>query len=98
MSNEILAPYGKEMTWEIKAGLMGRPAHESARHLIAATQVPLTPDELLAEMDRRLPNAFTQVQPLPGVLKLVEHLVKSVTSVHWPCDTADVRFKGTRCR
>lgn len=26
VTNEILAPYGKAMTWEIKAGIMGRPS------------------------------------------------------------------------
>jgi hypothetical protein len=26
VTNELLAPYGKEMTWAIKAGIMGRPA------------------------------------------------------------------------
>ena len=26
-TDEILAPYGKEMTWDIKAGLMGKRMH-----------------------------------------------------------------------
>ncbi|GAA6046887.1 hypothetical protein JCM3770_003412 [Rhodotorula araucariae] len=75
-SNEILAPYGKELTWEIKAQLMGRPAHESAARLIAATGIPLSVDELLNELDQKFDYLFRTVQPLPGVVKLVHHLEK----------------------
>ncbi|GAA5953858.1 hypothetical protein JCM21900_005493 [Sporobolomyces salmonicolor] len=76
VTNEVLAPYGKEMTWEIKATVMGRPAHDAAAHLIAATQIPLTVDELLAKMDVGLDKAFRTVEPLPGVVRLVQHLEK----------------------
>ncbi|ORY75936.1 HAD-like domain-containing protein [Leucosporidium creatinivorum] len=74
VTNRILAPYGREMTWEIKAGLMGRPALDSAAYLIAATDLPLTPQELLDKMDAQLLEAFKTVEILPGVLKLVQHL------------------------
>lgn len=30
VTNEVLAPYGKTLTWELKASLMGRPAHDAA--------------------------------------------------------------------
>ncbi|KAI5479263.1 Haloacid dehalogenase-like hydrolase domain containing protein [Pseudohyphozyma bogoriensis] len=76
VSNEVLKPYGKVMTWEVKSQLMGRPAHDSAATLIKAMDLPLTPDELLAKMDVKLAEAFTKVQPLPGVVKLVHHLAK----------------------
>ncbi|GAA6031625.1 hypothetical protein JCM8097_006555 [Rhodosporidiobolus ruineniae] len=75
-SNQVLAPYGKELTWEIKANLMGRPAHISAKYLIEATGIPLTVDELLSTMDEKLANFFKTVEPLPGVVKLVHHLEK----------------------
>ncbi|GJN92598.1 hypothetical protein Rhopal_005633-T1 [Rhodotorula paludigena] len=75
-SNEVLAPYGKELTWEIKAQLMGRPAHDSAARLIAATGIPLSVDELLTTMDQKLDRLFRSVEPLPGVVKLVQHLEK----------------------
>lgn len=29
--NDILKPYGKEQTWEIKANLMGKPEREATR-------------------------------------------------------------------
>ncbi|GAA5993062.1 hypothetical protein JCM10908_003086 [Rhodotorula pacifica] len=75
-SNELLAPYGKELTWELKSQLMGRPAHDSAARLIEATGIPMTVDELLTTMDQKLDALFRTVQPLPGVVKLVHHLEK----------------------
>ncbi|BGP42126.1 hypothetical protein JCM10450v2_006212 [Rhodotorula kratochvilovae] len=75
-SNDLLAPYGKELTWEIKAQLMGRPAHDSAARLIAATGIPLSVDELLDAMDKKFETLFRTVKPLPGVVKLVHHLEK----------------------
>lgn len=32
--NEVLKPYGKEQTWEIKAKLMGKPEKEATRTLV----------------------------------------------------------------
>lgn len=55
---------------------MGRPAHDSAARLIAATGIPFTVDELLSTMDSKLDRLFRTVQPLPGVIKLVHHLQK----------------------
>lgn len=55
---------------------MGRPAHDSAARLIEATGLPMTVDELLDTMDRKLDTLFRTVQPLPGVVKLVHHLEK----------------------
>lgn len=55
---------------------MGRPAHESAARLIAATGIPLSVDELLSTMDKKLDRLFRTVEPLPGVIKLVHHLEK----------------------
>jgi len=77
VTNEILAPYNKQLTWEIKAMLMGRPSEESARMLIERTGIPLSPEELLAMFASRQRTLFPSVQPMPGALKLVQHLRKS---------------------
>lgn len=72
---------------------MGRPAHDAARILIQLTGVPLTVEEVLSQSSEGLAQAFTEVQPLPGVVKLVKHLEKhkvpmAVSSVSYslsPC-------------
>ncbi|KAK4057097.1 hypothetical protein OIO90_001997 [Microbotryomycetes sp. JL221] len=76
VTNSIIGEFGAEMTWEIKAGIMGRPAHDAANYLIKATNLPLTPDELLRRMDVALEERFRTVKPLPGVARLVAHLAK----------------------
>ncbi|PLW19555.1 hypothetical protein PCANC_01555 [Puccinia coronata f. sp. avenae] len=76
VTNEILAPYNKQLTWEIKAMLMGRPSEESAKILIERTGIPLSPEELLSMLSARQRTLFSTVQPMPGALKLVQHLHK----------------------
>ncbi|KDE09464.1 hypothetical protein MVLG_00366 [Microbotryum lychnidis-dioicae p1A1 Lamole] len=76
VSNQVLAPYGKEMTWEIKAGIMGRPALDAATYLVKATGIEVEPQVLLELMDAKVQEAFAKVQPLPGAVKLVQHLEK----------------------
>ncbi|GAA6012237.1 hypothetical protein JCM10207_002774 [Rhodosporidiobolus poonsookiae] len=75
-TNAVLAPFGKTLTWEVKATLMGKPAPTAARALIDATGIPLTVDELLERNDALLEEAFRKVEPLPGVVRLVQHLEK----------------------
>ncbi|GAA6024804.1 hypothetical protein JCM11491_005612 [Sporobolomyces phaffii] len=76
VTNDVLRPYGKQVTWDIKSQLMGRPAHDAARVLIELTGVPLTVEQVLTQSSSGLERAFTEVRPLPGVVKLVKHLEK----------------------
>lgn len=55
---------------------MGRPGLDAARFLIEAMELPLSPDDLLEMMDKRTVEAFKHVQPLPGIVRLVNHLEK----------------------
>ncbi|KAI0088103.1 HAD-like protein [Irpex rosettiformis] len=77
VTNNILGRYGQEMTWDIKAGLMGKPEREAAAHLLSF--FPNLPQEFTIETylsERRVGQdaLWPTVQPLPGVLKLVQHL------------------------
>jgi len=75
VTNNILAKYGKEMTWDIKAGLMGKPEREAAAHLLSFfPDIPLTLDSYLTQRDTAQDLIWPTVQPLPGVRKLVQHL------------------------
>ncbi|EIN11417.1 HAD-like protein [Punctularia strigosozonata HHB-11173 SS5] len=77
VTNNILAKYGKTMTWDIKAGLMGKPEKEAAAHLLSFfPDISLTIEEYLVERDRQQDLLWPTVQPLPGVVKLVKHLHK----------------------
>ncbi|CAD6575292.1 MAG: hypothetical protein CYPHOPRED_005672 [Cyphobasidiales sp. Tagirdzhanova-0007] len=74
VTNELLAPYGKEVTWELKKGIMGRPGLDAARYLVEYTGIPLSPEEAMRLTERRQEELFIKVEPMPGALKLVAHL------------------------
>ncbi|KAK4052369.1 hypothetical protein OIV83_002171 [Microbotryomycetes sp. JL201] len=74
VTNEVIRPYGKEMTMDIKAGLMGRPGEDAARYLIEALNLPLTVNEIMSSMEAGLEERFKRVAPMPGIIKLVKHL------------------------
>ncbi|CCL98693.1 uncharacterized protein FIBRA_00696 [Fibroporia radiculosa] len=77
VTNAILAEYGKEMTWDIKAGLMGKPERDAAAHLLAFfPDLPpsFTIDTYLALRRAGQDARWPYVQPLPGAVRLVRHL------------------------
>ncbi|KLO20488.1 HAD-like protein [Schizopora paradoxa] len=75
VTNDILAEYGKTMTWDIKAGLMGKPEREAAQHLLSFFPgLPLTIDAYLKARDEAQDRIWPTVQPLPGAVRLVQHL------------------------
>ncbi|THG95977.1 hypothetical protein EW026_g5769 [Hermanssonia centrifuga] len=79
MDDDILAKYGKEMTWDIKAGLMGKPEREAAAHLLSFfPDLPpdFTIDTYLSLRQTQQDLLWPTVQPLPGAVKLVSHLHK----------------------
>ncbi|POW13697.1 hypothetical protein PSHT_07632 [Puccinia striiformis] len=77
-----LAPYNKQLTWEIKAMLMGRPSEESAKILIERTGIPLSPNELLSMFATRQRTLFATVQPMPGAVKLIN--IFTSARFQWP--------------
>ncbi|KAI9437614.1 HAD-like domain-containing protein [Lactarius indigo] len=75
VTNDILAQYGAKMTWEIKAGLMGKPERAAAAHLLSFfPDIPLTIDDYLAQRTVAQDARWPHVQLLPGVARLVAHL------------------------
>ncbi|TFY73564.1 hypothetical protein EWM64_g10450 [Hericium alpestre] len=75
VTNEILTRFGAEMTWDMKAGLMGKPEREAAAHLLSFfPDIPLTIDDYLRERNELQDERWPHVQLLPGVRRLVQHL------------------------
>ncbi|KAF7376599.1 putative hydrolase [Mycena sanguinolenta] len=75
VTNTILAPYGKAMTWDIKAGCMGKPEYEAAVHLLSFfPDIPLTVSAYLEQRNALQDELWPTVPLLPGVQKLVFHL------------------------
>ncbi|KAI8622679.1 HAD-like domain-containing protein [Chytriomyces sp. MP71] len=74
VNNEILAPYGKVQTWDVKAKMMGSKERDAAEFFVRHYELPLSADEYIAQRRRKLEERFPQSVPLPGVIKLVTHL------------------------
>ncbi|KAF9527351.1 HAD-like protein [Crepidotus variabilis] len=76
-TNAALKDFGKEMTWEMKAGCMGKPEREAAIHTLSFfPDISLTVDDFLVERNRVQDELWPTVPLLPGVRKLVKHLKK----------------------
>ncbi|PBK73549.1 HAD-like protein [Armillaria solidipes] len=77
VTNQILAQHGKEMTWDIKAGCMGKPERASAEHLLSFfPSISLSVDSYITQKNILQDKVFPSVPLLPGVRKLVQHLRK----------------------
>ncbi|KAJ6629436.1 HAD-like domain-containing protein [Mycena sp. CBHHK59/15] len=75
VTDAILAKYGKEMTWDIKAGCMGKPERDAAIHLLSFfPDISLTVSSYLEQRNALQDTLWPTVPLLPGVKKLVFHL------------------------
>ncbi|KAJ7139057.1 HAD-like domain-containing protein [Mycena epipterygia] len=75
VTSDILTPYGKEMTWDIKAGCMGKPEHDAAVHLLSFfPDISLTVLSYLEQRNALQDKLWPTVPLLPGVRKLILHL------------------------
>jgi len=73
-TNEVLGKYGKEMTWDMKAGCMGKQREAGIHTLSFFPDISLDVDEFLRERNRVQDTLWPTVPLLPGTRKLVHHL------------------------
>jgi len=69
----VVNRYGKDFDWSFKAQIIGRPAIESARHTVAALNLPITAEEYLQKRDQLLKQRFSAAECKRGARELVEH-------------------------
>lgn len=76
VTKEIVGRYGKEFDWSLKSNMIGRPALDSARYLVAALELPLTPEEYLSERETMLERLLADARPMPGASELTAMLAQ----------------------
>ncbi|KAJ3030862.1 UNVERIFIED_CONTAM: Pseudouridine-5'-phosphatase [Siphonaria sp. JEL0065] len=74
---EILARYGKTLTWDTKAKMMGAKEQDIADLVVHHYQLPLASDEYIKERREKLAARFPFAQVLPGVVRMIQHLFEN---------------------
>ncbi|KAL0252708.1 hypothetical protein I308_102100 [Cryptococcus tetragattii IND107] len=77
VTNVILGRYGHTMTWDIKAGVMGKPQRIAAEYILSHFPdilEKLTVEEFIEEGVQRREELFKQVEPMRGAAELVKGL------------------------
>lgn len=79
MQQRILSRYGKEFTWELKAKMMGQKALPAAQTMVAELGLEghLIPEDFVKEREEMLHKLFPSCQLMPGVERLIRHLMTS---------------------
>lgn len=75
---EVLKPYGKEFTWDLKAKTMGMKAMPASNVVIETLQLQgiLTPEQFLKDRETILHKTFSSAKLMPGAERLLRHLHK----------------------
>jgi pseudouridine-5'-monophosphatase len=74
VTQEIVGRWGKVYDWSVKSHMIGRPAIESARYLVAALDLPITPEDYLREREELLARLMPTAEPMPGAVALTRAL------------------------
>lgn len=72
----IVGRYGKTFDWSVKSHMVGRPALESARYLVRTLDLPIRPEDYLAEREVLLRRLFAGSEPMPGAKELTLALAR----------------------
>ena len=76
VTQAIVGRYGHTFDWTVKSRMIGKKASDSARILVDALQLPITPEDYLREREAMLATLFPSAQAMPGAKRLTEHLAR----------------------
>lgn len=74
VTQEIVGRFGHVFDWSLKSNMVGRPAIESARYLVQALDLPMTPEAYLAEREAALERRMPEAEAMPGARDLCDAL------------------------
>lgn len=74
VTQDIVGRWGRTFDWSLKSNMVGRPAIESARYLVRALDLPITPEEYLAEREEALARRMPEAEAMPGARELTDAL------------------------
>lgn len=74
VTQQIVGRYGKTFDWSVKSNMVGRPAIESARYLVATLELPISAEDYLREREGMLEALMPTAEPMPGAVELTRAL------------------------
>ena len=74
VTQRIVGRFGKTFDWSVKSNMVGRPAIESARYLVATLELPITAEDYLREREGMLEELMPTAEPMPGAVELTRAL------------------------
>jgi pseudouridine-5'-monophosphatase len=74
VTQRIVGRYGKTFDWSVKRNMVGRPAIDSARYLVATLELPITAEDYLREREGMLEELMPTAEPMPGAVQLTRAL------------------------
>ena len=76
VTQSIVGRYGHTFDWTVKSRMIGKKAADSARILVDALQLPITPEDYLRERELLLATLFPGAKAMPGARRLTTHLAR----------------------
>ena len=73
-TQQIVGRFGKTFDWRVKADMIGRPALDSARHLVTVLGLPFTAEQYLQEREALLETLMPTAAAHAGARELVAAL------------------------
>ena len=74
VTQAIVGRFGKTFDWSVKGNMIGRNALESARYLVEAMALPITPEQYLREREAGLEALAPSANAMPGARQLTAAL------------------------
>ena len=74
MIEKVVSRYGKVFDRTLQSKFSGRTALDSAKIVVELLELPITAEVLLEERELFLAQLLPHAQPLPGVVRLIQHL------------------------
>ncbi|MEY4949505.1 MAG: hypothetical protein RL698_1716 [Pseudomonadota bacterium] len=91
VTQSIVGRWGHTFDWSLKSNMVGRPAIESARYLVGALGLPISPEEYLAEREAALERLMPDAAPMPGALELTR-AIAAAGAPQAVATSSDARF------
>ncbi len=77
VNQEVTSRYGKIFDKHTKCQITGRKSIDSARKIVELLELPVTPENYLQQRNTLTYQRFPQAKPMPGAVRLTQHLYKN---------------------